>query len=447
MNRLNNLFPNDDVIATVIHYLNTGNIAPNITNKKYFKEKYKHFIVSPDGHLIYRPLDLLVVKKTDVELTLEKLYRDDPSAFGKGIVSLYKYIITKYINITRKDVENFLKQQHNYQLTRNINKRTNKPIVADYPNQLWCMDLIDMEMYKGKGGDNGRFRYILNVVDAFSRKLWLRKLVIKGSAQVAREFASICEEAGISPTYLLSDNGTEFKDEMSLYCRENNIKQRFTRAYAPEANGIVERANRDIRKLIRAFMLREKKLNWTDVLKDVQISKNKNYNSSIKTSPDEAWVANKNPIDERDIPDIITRANKPAIAKSSILKRAVAQIQRYEHEDNYAVGDRVRLKMSAIFQNVRKLIKENKTKQIVVTYSPDIYTVSRVIVPRRGLLERKRYILIKNNGDAVKSAKGKQKDFYASDLQHADNATPSHISVLQALKLNQVETNKNDLKY
>jgi transposase InsO family protein len=120
------------------------------------------------------------------------------------------------------------------------------------------MDLIDMEMYKGKGGDNGRFRYILNVVDAFSRKLWLRKLVIKGSTQVAREFASICEEADISPTYLLSDNGTEFKDEMSIYCREHNIKQRFTRAYAPEANGIVERANRDIRKLIRAFMLREK---------------------------------------------------------------------------------------------------------------------------------------------------------------------------------------------
>jgi hypothetical protein len=143
----------------------------------------------------------------------------------------------------------------------------------------------------------------------------------------------------------------------------------------------------------------------------------------------------------------MTTGNKPAIAKQHALTRDMKQIQRFEHEDNYQVGEYVRLKMSSIFNNVRKLIKDNMTKQIVVTYSPVVYQIKTVIVPRRGLLERKRYVLEKANGDVVRSAKGKQKDFYASELERADSQTPSHITMEQALKLNQVEPNRHDLKY
>ena len=46
-------------------------------------------------------------------------------------------------------MEAILKKQMNYQMTRPISKRINKPIVADYPNQLWCIDLIDLNLYLG----------------------------------------------------------------------------------------------------------------------------------------------------------------------------------------------------------------------------------------------------------------------------------------------------------
>ena len=232
MNKLNNIFPNDETIDTVIKYLTTNELPLGV-NEKRFKTKYKQFVLK-DGSLIYEPLQLIVIKNVDVEKTLETLYKTDPSAFGKGIVTLYKYVASKFINITRKDVEAFLKKQMNYQMTRSISKRINKPIVVDYPNQLWCIDLIDLNLYLGH---NYQFRYIIDVVDAFSRRVWLEKMRVKSAPVTAREFAKICERAGVYPSYLLSDNGGEFKDELSQFCKDHGIKQRFTRAYAPEANG------------------------------------------------------------------------------------------------------------------------------------------------------------------------------------------------------------------
>ena len=187
---------------------------------------------------------------------------------------------------------------------------------------------------------------------------------VKGAVQTAREFAKICERANVYPTYLLSDNGGEFKDEMMAFCQHHGIKQRFTRAYAPEANGIAERTNKDIRKLIRAYMVRENTKNWTDVLQDVENSKNSTFNSSIKASADEVWSPDKTPVNPHNLPPMMTIGNKPAIAKQHALMRAMKQIQRFEHEDDYNVGDYVRLRMSSIFQNVRKLIKDNRTKKM-----------------------------------------------------------------------------------
>ena len=111
MNKLNNLFPNDDTVEAVITYLRTNQVPPNV-NKKRFITKYKQFVMK-DGHLLYQPLNLIVVKKSDVDKPLEALYKTDPNAFGKGIVTLYKYVSSKYINITRADVNTFLKKQLN----------------------------------------------------------------------------------------------------------------------------------------------------------------------------------------------------------------------------------------------------------------------------------------------------------------------------------------------
>lgn len=69
------------------------------------------------------------------------------------------------------------------------------------------------------------------------------------------------------------------------------------------------------------------------------------------------------------------------------------------------------------------------------------------IIPRRGLLERRRYILARPDGVPIKTPKGQVRDFYASELIAAKDAKQAHISMERALKLNGVEPNRHDLVY
>jgi len=125
------------------------------------------------------------------------------------------------------------------------------------------------------------------VVDTLSRKVWLEKTRTKGALQTARALRSVFQRAGIIPSVIMSDNGTEFKGEFAELCKEHDIKQNLSRTYTPQSNALAERSIEDIRKIMRAFMTSENDLNWASNLKAIEDNKNHTYNSIIKTTPDE----------------------------------------------------------------------------------------------------------------------------------------------------------------
>ena len=63
LNRLNNLFPTDEIISQVKDFLENGNV-PEGSSPKTFARKYKHFGLNTDHRLVYRPLELIVLKKS-----------------------------------------------------------------------------------------------------------------------------------------------------------------------------------------------------------------------------------------------------------------------------------------------------------------------------------------------------------------------------------------------
>lgn len=439
--KLNNIFPNDEIIDIVKHYIITQTIPDEIENKKRFIQKYKNFIVDNDK-LIYKPLNLEVVYKSNIDKILEDEYNKN-DVIGKGIKNFYKYIITKYINITRQDIDDFLKTDNNYQMTRQINKRINKPIIAKYPNQIWCIDLIDMSSVSKS---NYNYKYIISIIDVFTRKCFLEKIKDKTANNVSIGFNDVCIRAGITPNYIISDNGLEFKGEFSEYCKNNNIKQRFVRAYSPQANGIVERLNQEIRKIIKDISLNNNNIRWTTYLKDVEENKNNTYNETVKASPNEIWTPDKN----KDFSVKNTKNKKKLEAQKNIKKQVQKEIKKFKNKDDYDVDDDVRIKMSSIFSNVRKLIKQKNTKQLIINYSPDIFVIHKKIIPRQGTLERNRYVLKnKNTNKIVQTPTGTHKLFYGSELLYVPPATPddNNITMNRALTLNKIDTNNNDLLY
>lgn len=95
----------------------------------------------------------------------------------------------------------------------------------------------------------------MTVVDIFSRFTWLEKLKTRDAAAVGEAFRQKTVRAGVSPDSLMSDNGGEFGGEFDDVLKELDVKHRRVRSHTPQANGIVERRNAEVRKVVRSIML------------------------------------------------------------------------------------------------------------------------------------------------------------------------------------------------
>ena len=137
-------------------------------------------------------------------------------------------------------------------------------------------------------------------------------------------------------------------------------------------------------------------------------------------------------------------------------KRIVREIKKSTAHE-FQVGDKVRVKMGALFSKIRKLIKSDNKKLIVVNYSPDVYTISTILskdlkdtrdhLRRVVKYENLRYTL-KLNGNEVQTERKmnnpdrerKSKRFFASDLIKVDDDTKNtfleDFSLKDAIKLN-----------
>lgn len=441
--KLNNLFKDDDEINLVIQYKTTNMMPEAVDNQNRFMKKFARFGMI-DNKLVYKPLKLQVILNNDINNILENEY-SKPDVAGKSIITFYKYLTSKYLNIKRKHIKQFLENQNAYNLTKPQIFRVNKPITSLFPNSLWSIDLIDM-LYLSKS--NYEYRYIINVVDVFSRKIWLEKIKYKNAKQISISFQKIIDRAGITPNNLMMDNGTEFKGQFETLCKDLNIKIRHTRSYSPQANGIVEVANKAVRKLIRFLMVKNNTYRWSQYLNDIETNRNDTYNSSIKNSPDKIWTATKDLINPEinEATDALT-INK-IIAQQNIKDRFLAKKEKYDNVfDNFDVGDMVRIKMATVFSNIRKMIKQKQTdKLIAVKYTPKLFVIATKTNPRAETLERRRYTITDLNGEYVRTSKGNIKPFFGIDFQKVKpDEEETTITTQRALDLNKITTNRNDV--
>ncbi len=115
------------------------------------------------------------------------------------------------------------------------NKAPLKPIECSKPMERVQVDLVDVSCLETEEG----LRYVLVMVDVFSRFLWLGALRSKSCADCAKLCEIIWGQFG-TPKYLQTDNGKEFLgEEMKDLCRKNNIKHIRGRPRHPQTQGKV----------------------------------------------------------------------------------------------------------------------------------------------------------------------------------------------------------------
>ena len=190
--RLQNLDYSLENLRKLKTFLDTGILPDDYSEyqKKRYNLLYSQF-EERNGRFIYTPLNLEVVKDTDITSKLKAMYNDPEQGFGLGIKTFYNKVTAKYLNITREDVRDFLQSQTVYQLVRAEPRHVNKPIIATYPNQRWAIDLIDMNMYASKNDGNN---FILTGIDHFSKKVFAIGIKNKEDQSIVNALEDIVEK-------------------------------------------------------------------------------------------------------------------------------------------------------------------------------------------------------------------------------------------------------------
>ena len=81
-------------------------------------------------------------------------------------------------------------------------------IIYNNIDEIWSIDLADFSDYKTS--NNRGYRYILIVIDNFSKNLWAIPLKNKNSQTITQEFSNILTTSKRSPLKIESHRGSEF---------------------------------------------------------------------------------------------------------------------------------------------------------------------------------------------------------------------------------------------
>ena len=199
-----------------------------------------------------------------VDYTLSKNLKDKHIADEKMI---------KYINnLPYKDqqygtflVKNIIKSKHKLGLGNNPNQilsqELHKPrkinferrkVISNNIDHIWGIDLITMIKYSKQ---NKNYKYILTVIDFFSKYSWCYPLKSKKSEEIINSFKDIFKKSKRKPTMIQSDKGSEFtNNETQTFFKNNNIKWYHTFNRDIKCS-ICERYNRTILNKIFKILL------------------------------------------------------------------------------------------------------------------------------------------------------------------------------------------------
>ena len=186
-------------------------------------------------------------------------------------------------------------------------------------DDTWSLDILDLKDY---GPENNRgYRYVLVIIDNFSKFGWTVPLKNKNSQTIKDSFESILINSKKKPNLIESDRGEEFYNNMFQdFLNENNIKL-YSRNTSYGAV-FAERFNRTIRDLLKKVIFEHGDANWIDVLPTITKQYKIKVHSSTKLTPIQASL----------------KKNESFVYKNLLMKRKIIK-PKFQINDLVRVAD------------------------------------------------------------------------------------------------------------
>lgn len=231
-------------------------------------------------------------KIENLDSVLFQVYYDhtSPGAFSSA-ERLYQFVKKNYdIDVTRKKVVEWLRKQRTFTIhrSRRIRFKRNHYNISNI-DDLWEMDLIDMQQYSWHNKGN---RYIMAIIDCFSRFAWCVPIKRKTPSEIMRAFDFLFSATSRRPVKIQSDKGKEFDNKaVKKYFTSYDIQYQTTRDPAIKAS-ICERFIRTIKAIIFKYFTHTASTKYIDVIDGLTFIYNNRIHSSIGISPSDVNDSN-----------------------------------------------------------------------------------------------------------------------------------------------------------
>ena len=261
------------------------------------KERIKKCMQSGNTDFIYKnelykvcfQHDMAYDKSKDKRTQSDKILRDksfkiasDPkyNGYQRGLASMvYKFF-------DKKSKGSGITNEFNYQLANELHKPIirkfkKRKVHSSFKDNIWGIDLADMQSLSKF---NKGFKYLLCVIDLFSKYAWVITIKDKKGTSIVNAFKKIILEGQRKPNKIWGDQGSEFYSQsFKDFLKINNIEVYST--FNEGKSVVAERFIRTLKNKICKHMNAISKNIYIDVLNDIVNKYNNTVHETIKIKP------------------------------------------------------------------------------------------------------------------------------------------------------------------
>ena len=269
---------------------------------------------------------------------------------------------------------------------RNYQRRK---VIMHGVNDTYQIDLVEMIPYAKQ---NKNYKYILTVIDIFSKYAWAVAVKTKSSKDVGNAMRKILE-SGHVPRNIHSDKGkefynSEFKQLMNRY--KINLYSTYTSLKA----SIVERFNRTLKTKMWKQLHLNGSYKWIAILPKLIESYNNTKHSTIKMTPKNAHTDNRR-ITQHLLNTVYTYKIEMKLPKFHIGDHVRISKQKHQFEKGYTAnwtGEIFTIDKVQQTSPITYLLKDYKEEEIAGAFYeeelqhvkyPNVYLIEKII-RRRG---------------------------------------------------------------
>ena len=231
--------------------------------------------------------DRLNRKQSEIVLKNKALkIATDPrvNEYQRGLASMvYKFFNerTKGSGINNKGnllVNSQLAEELHKPIIKNFKRRK---VYSSFKDNIWGVDLADMQLISKY---NKGIRYLLCVIDLFSRYSWVIPVKNKKGESIVEGFKKILDDSNRKPYKIWVDHESEFyNNKRNSFLKENDIEMYST--FNEVKSVVAERFIKTLKNKIYKHMTTTGKNVYIDDLDDIVKKYNNTVHSSIKIKP------------------------------------------------------------------------------------------------------------------------------------------------------------------